>query len=47
MNETLDARVDALLRAMTLDEKIRQLTGDMRFDVDEDYDERRNPLCGS
>ena len=47
MNETLDARVDALLRAMTLEEKIRQLTGEMLFDVDEDYDERRNPLCGS
>ena len=47
MNDTLLLRADALLREMSLDEKIRQLTSEMLFDVDETYNERRNPLCGS
>lgn len=47
MDHTIASRVDALLREMSLDEKIRQLTGDMYFDVEEDYVARRNPLCGS
>lgn len=36
-----------LLRQLSLDEKIRQVTADMLFDVDGDYDTRRDPLCGS
>ena len=42
-----EARAAALLRELTLDEKIRQVTADMYFDVDGDYDARRDPLCGS
>ena len=41
------SRAAALLREMTLDEKIRQVTADMIFDVDGEYDDRRDPLCGS
>ncbi len=47
MNATPEERAAALLRELTLDEKIRQVTADMYFDVDGDYDARRNPLCGS
>ncbi|MCR5149753.1 MAG: glycoside hydrolase family 3 C-terminal domain-containing protein [Clostridiales bacterium] len=36
-----------LLKKMTLDEKIRQVTSDMIFEVDKTYNDRRNPLCGS
>ncbi|MBR6313706.1 MAG: glycoside hydrolase family 3 C-terminal domain-containing protein [Clostridia bacterium] len=42
-----EARAAALLRDLTLDEKIYQVTADMYFDVDGDYDARRDPLCGS
>lgn len=47
MKATPEARAAALLRELTLDEKIRQVTADLYFDVDGDYDSRRNPLCGS
>ena len=51
MHETVkqspQTRAAALLQTMTLDEKIRQVTADMYFDVEGDYDTRRDPLCGS
>ena len=47
MKELPEVRAAALLREMTTDEKIRQVTADMYFDVDDDYDARRDPLCGS
>ena len=47
MNRTPEERAKALLKELTLDEKIRQVTADMYFDVDGDYDTRRDPLCGS
>ena len=46
MND-FEERARVLLKEMSLEEKIRQVTADMIFDVDGDYDERRNPLCGS
>lgn len=47
MTRTPEARAAALLQELTLDEKIRQVTADMYFEVDGDYDARRDPLCGS
>ena len=47
MTMTPEARAAALLKELTLDEKIRQVTADMYFDVTGDYDTRRDPLCGS
>ena len=47
MMESPEMRAAALLRELTTDEKIRQVTADMYFDVDDDYDARRDPLCGS
>ena len=47
MTKTPEERAAALLRALTLDEKIRQVTADMYFDMDDGYDSRRDPLCGS
>ena len=40
-------RADELLRQMTIEEKIYQVTSDMLFTVDDSYAERRNPLFGS
>lgn len=47
MSLTPEERAEALLKELSLDEKIYQVTGDMYFEVDGDYDNRRNPLCGS
>ena len=47
MSETPEKRAEELLKELSLDEKIYQVTGDMYFEVDGDYDNRRNPLCGS
>ena len=47
MKENAKRRALALLKELTLDEKIYQVTSDMYFDVDGDYDARRDPLCGS
>ena len=47
MTQSPEARALALLKEMTLDEKIRQVTADMLFDVDDDYETRRDDLCGS
>ncbi|MBQ7542681.1 MAG: glycoside hydrolase family 3 C-terminal domain-containing protein [Clostridia bacterium] len=47
MMESPEVRAAALLCELTTDEKIRQVTADMYFDVDGDYDKHRNPLCGS
>ena len=44
---TPSLRAAELLKKMTLDEKIHQVCAEMIFDVDGDYDERRDPLCGS
>ena len=47
MQDSPQTRAAALLREMTLEEKIHQVTAEMLFDVEEDYDEKRDPLCGS
>ncbi|MBR6702197.1 MAG: glycoside hydrolase family 3 protein, partial [Clostridia bacterium] len=47
MSLTPEERAEALLKELSPDEKIYQVTGDMYFEVDGDYDGRRNPLCGS
>ena len=47
MNESPERRAAALLREMTLEEKIRQVTADMLFDVDDTYESRRDPCLGS
>ena len=47
MNATPESRAAALLRQMTLEEKIGQVTSDMIFEVDEGYESRRDPLLGS
>ena len=47
MNDTPEKRAAALLAQLSLEEKIYQVTADMLFEVDESYDERRNPLHGS
>ena len=47
MERTPEQRAKELLARLTLDEKIYQVTSDMLFDVDEDYEKNRNPLFGS
>ena len=47
MKPTPEERAATLLRELSLDEKIRQVTSDMYFDVGSDYAARRDPLCGS
>ncbi len=47
MNYTPEQRAAELLQRMDLSEKIRQVTADMLFDVENDYETRRDPLCGS
>lgn len=48
MNETnARQRAEALLQTLSTEEKLRQLTADMLFDVTGDYETRRDPLCGS
>ena len=46
MTKTPEERAAALLRALTLDEKIRQVTADMYFDMDDGYDSRRDGVDG-
>ena len=47
MSMTPEERAAELLSELTLEEKIRQVTAEMIFDVDGDYESKRNPLCGS
>lgn len=47
MQDSAESRAAALLKELTTEEKLRQLTAEMLFDVDEDYENNRNPLCGS
>ena len=47
MQDISKERALSLLKEMTLDEKIYQVTSDMIFEVDDTYPERRNPLFGS
>ena len=47
MTQTPEARAGELLAQMTIEEKIYQVTSEMLFDVDEAYEENRNPLFGS
>ncbi len=47
MAKTPEERAKELLQSLTLDEKIRQVTAEMIFDIDEEYKKKRNPLCGS
>ena len=47
MDNNARQRAEALLRELTLDEKIYQVTSEMLFEVDDDYDARRDPLHGS
>ena len=47
MPQTCEQRARALLKELTLEEKIYQVTADMIFDPTGDYAERRNPLFGS
>ena len=46
MTATPESKAAALLQKMTLEEKICQVTSDMIFDVDEDYEARRDPRLG-
>ena len=41
------ARAEDLLRQLTIEEKLHQLTAAMIFDIDDKYEERRDHLCGS
>ena len=47
MNDRAKTRAAEMLKKLSLDEKIRQVTADMIFEVDADYERRRDPLCGS
>lgn len=47
MSMTPEERARKLLSELTLDEKIRQVTSQMIFEVGGDYEKERNPLCGS
>ena len=47
MNGIYRQRAQALLEKMDLEEKIYQLTSDMIFNVDDDYETRRDPRYGS
>ena len=47
MNDTPESRAKALLQKMTTEEKIYQVTAQMIFDIDENYQAQRNPLFGS
>ncbi|MBQ7688582.1 MAG: glycoside hydrolase family 3 C-terminal domain-containing protein [Clostridia bacterium] len=47
MEKTAEQRAFTLLKQLSTDEKIYQVTSDMLFDPTGDYDERRNPLFGS
>ena len=47
MTATPESRAAALLKTLSLEEKIHQVTADMIFDVDEEYENNRDPLLGS
>ena len=47
MTDKFKERAESLLKEMSLDEKIYQVTAEMLFDVDEEYEKKRDPLCGS
>ncbi|MBR2730833.1 MAG: glycoside hydrolase family 3 C-terminal domain-containing protein [Clostridia bacterium] len=47
MNDRAAQRANALLRELSPEEKIYQVTAEMIFDTTGDYRERRNPLCGA
>ena len=47
MDADFERRAAALLKELSTEEKLRQLTAEMLFDVDEDYEKNRDPLCGS
>ena len=47
MDADCERRAAALLKELSTEEKLRQLTAEMLFDVDEDYEKNRDPLCGS
>ena len=47
MADTYLKQAEELLEKMTLEEKIYQVTAEMIFDIDGDYENRRDPLCGS
>ena len=46
-NSSPERRAEALLSELSLDEKIFQVTADMIFEVDEAYNETRDPMLGS
>ncbi len=41
------ARAEELLKQLSIEEKLHQLTAQMVFDIDEEYENRRDHLCGS
>lgn len=47
MTENNLNRAKALLKELSTEEKIRQVTSEMIFEINSDYADRRNPLCGS
>ncbi len=47
MNKTPENRAKELLLKMTVEEKLHQLTSAMIFDIDDCYEMKRDPLCGS
>ena len=47
MDQTIEQRAEQMLRQMTLEEKIYQVTAEMLFNVDETYEKKRDPLHGS
>ena len=47
MTEKDITRASSLLKELSLEEKIRQVTSQMIFEVTDDYYDIRNPLCGS
>ncbi len=47
MCTTPEARAAALLEQLTPEEKLRQITADMIFEIGPAYQSRRDPLCGS
>ena len=47
MTKTNEQRALELHERLSIDEKIHQVTADMIFDVDNEYEKNRDPLCGS
>ena len=46
-NNSAAERAENLLKQLTIEEKLHQLTAQMVFDIGEGYEERRDHLCGS